>query len=102
MSKRPGGYGPGPGAWAKYVCPSGAWTIYDVAEHLGLSPGWTRKLIRRHGIPTGRLVRRVRLAPGKIRTRRLVVLTPTAVRELTLHRFGYHGRASREALTRNA
>lgn len=72
------------GRWARQVCPPWLYTYYDCAERLGLSVSRTKVIVRRSGVPTGLIKRRVRLANGVIRTRSLRVLTPTALRTVLL------------------
>jgi hypothetical protein len=78
-----------PGTWAKRICPSWCFSLFDVAERLGCSVRHVRRLIKKYNIPKGLLTRPVRLADGRIVWRRLTTLTPTALQDLMLAHAGY-------------
>ncbi len=80
------------GTWAARHCPAWCFTIYDAAERLGCSVRHARRLIKDHIIPTGLLVRPVRLADGRIVRRRLVTLTQSSLEALMLAHGGLQPR----------
>lgn len=77
------------GSWAKRVCPWWCFSLYDAAERLGCSVRHVRRLLRKYNISKGLLIRPVRLADGRIVTRHLTTLTPTALQNLLLAHAGY-------------
>ena len=84
-----------PGDWARKVAPPWTFTLYDASERLGLSLRRTIDLIGKYHIPTGLVFRIVRLRDGSLRTRRIRILTPTALESLLLHHAGDQPRPAR-------
>jgi hypothetical protein len=76
------------GDWARKFCPRDAYTVYDLADRLGLSVDGVRDTLDRHKIPTTRLVRRVRIAPGVVKGRLIRVISQSALETLILKRHG--------------
>ena len=74
--------------WSSKVCPAWAFTIFDLAERVGVSVRHCRRLIKKFGIPTGLLKRPVRLRDGKIVNRRFLVLTETNLETLLVRHAG--------------
>ena len=66
------------GIWADKNTPGWLFNIFDIAERMHLSVRWTKHLIAKYKIPKSYLRRTVRLGPGVIRIRRLLVLTPSS------------------------
>ncbi len=81
-----------PGTWAAKSCPAWCFTIFDVAERLDCTVRHARRLIKEYRIPTGLLVRPVRLADGRIVPRRLVTLTQSSLEALMLAHGGLQPR----------
>ncbi len=79
---------PRPGAWAAKACPAWCFSIFDVSDRLDCSVRHVRRLLVRHEIATGLVVRTVRLANGQIVRRRLLTLTPSALEKLMLAHSG--------------
>ena len=67
------------GNWANKNTPGWLFNVFDIAERMHLSVRWTKHLIAKYKIPKSYLRRTVRLAPGVIRIRRLLVLTPSSL-----------------------
>lgn len=88
-----------PGVWARKVAPKWCFTLFDTSERLSVSVRRVVQLIEQHKIPTSLIVRRVRLADGSIRSRRLRLLTPTALETLMLRHAGF---PKREAQARKS
>ena len=66
------------GKWADNNTPKWLFNCFDVAERMGLSVRWVKHLLAKYKIPKSYLRRPVLLAPGVIRIRKLLVLTPSA------------------------
>ncbi len=66
------------GKWADNNTPAWCFNVFDISERMGLSVRWVKHLLAKYQIPKSYLRRPVRLAPGVIRIRRLLVISPTA------------------------
>jgi len=66
------------GKWADNNTPAWLFNVFDIAERMHLSVRWVKHLLAKYQIPKSYLRRPVLLAPGVIRIRRLLVLTPSA------------------------
>ena len=66
------------GKWADNNTPAWCFNVFDISERMGLSVRWVKHLLAKYQIPKSYLRRPVLLAPGLIRIRRLLVLTPSA------------------------
>ena len=66
------------GNWADNNTPAWLFNVFDIAERMGLSVRWTKHLIVKYEIPKSYLRRPVLLAPGRIRIRKLLVITPSS------------------------
>jgi hypothetical protein len=77
-----------PGTWARKAAPRWAYTTFDAAERLQVSPSRITQLLRAYGIPTGIRYLPVRLADGSLRKRRVRVIPPTSLRHLLLAHAG--------------
>ncbi len=80
------------GMWAAKACPAWCFTIYDAAARLHCSVRHVRRLLVKHEIATGLVVRTVRLANGRIVRRRLLTLTPSSLEKLMLAHSGLNTR----------
>lgn len=87
------------GYWATKVCPPGSFTVFDAAGRLGCSVRHVRRLMKQHRIPAGLVRKSVRLADGRVVTRRLTTLPPSAMEQLLLAHCGATEPSSPDPLT---
>ena len=76
-------------SWRDRVCPKWAFSLYDAAERLQLSPRHVRRLLVKYDIPTGVISRPVRMGDGRIVSRRLTTLTQSGLQQLLLSHGGF-------------
>ncbi len=76
------------GKWADNNTPAWCFNVFDISERMGLSVRWVKHLLAKYQIPKSYLRRPVLLAPGVIRIRRLLVLTPSVFEMLLARHAG--------------
>ena len=74
--------------WSRKVCPNWLFTIFDLAERAGVSVRHCRRLIKKFDVPTGMILRPVKLRNGKIVRRRVLTLTQTSLDKLLMQHAG--------------
>lgn len=78
-----------PGTFARRVVPKEAFTTFDVAERLHVTPRHVANLLARYRVPFGLIRRLARLPDGRVVVRTVRVVTATSLEHLLLARMGF-------------